>query len=375
MLSTSRHEILPSTFGLPSNIARLLWMLVILISAWLRCFHSSAALHKQVCLAQSASNSIRVKIKITKMKLSTICLVGFASATEKKVPPRHPLQRLNRLVEFTSEILNSGAFNNKSVRWIENWELKFARNAARMEQNFSRGNQRCGFYDENLPHGGPSDDRKKRDVEFDRYDRVNPCRGTKQLITGFTKWSERYISSCSGQKNHKHQATRMEKWAGIMNKGKRVEVESYLWLIQYDKIFDQCYQFKPVTALQCDSYTFVLPSNWYQLASEKMFEVGHSFQVSALCNPNYIIYDSYLSQNFNCDDIKSHNGCNFPVGGLFYSSKWNTNGHLETFLQCPQCGCGSEGAANLNDLYAAELEGSRTVWVDANSMFNFTINT
>ena len=77
------------------------------------------------------------------MKLSTICLAGLASAQEKKVPPRHPLQRLNRLVEFTSEILNSGAFNNKPERWINMWEEKFANNAERMEKNFKRGNQRC----------------------------------------------------------------------------------------------------------------------------------------------------------------------------------------------------------------------------------------
>ena len=162
------------------------------------------------------------------MKLSTICLAGLASAQEKKVPPRHPLQRLNRLVEFTSEILNSGAFNNNSEKWITRWERKFSKNAGRMEKNFIRGNQRCGFYDENLlPHGGPSDDRKRRDAEFDRYDRVNPCKGMKQLITGFTKWSERYISSCSGQKNYQHQANRMQKWGDIMNTGKRVEINSY----------------------------------------------------------------------------------------------------------------------------------------------------
>ena len=126
-------------------------MLVNFIAARLRCFHSSAAIYKQGCLPQSVSNSIRVKNQNLKtMKLSTICLAGLASATEKKVPPRHPLQRLNRLVQFTSEILNSGAFNNKSVRWIEMWERKFAFNARRMERNFSRGNQRCGFYDENL---------------------------------------------------------------------------------------------------------------------------------------------------------------------------------------------------------------------------------
>ena len=84
------------------------------------------------------------------MKLSTISLIGLASANEKKVPPRHPLQRLNRLVEFSSEILNSGAFNNKSIKWINRWELKFANNGDRMKVNFQRGNQRCGFYDENL---------------------------------------------------------------------------------------------------------------------------------------------------------------------------------------------------------------------------------
>ena len=160
------------------------------------------------------------------MKLSTICLAGLASATEKKVPPRHPLQRLNRLVEFTSEILNSGAFNNKSEKWIQMWVTKFANNAERMEKNFSRGSQRCGFYDENqLPHGGPSDDRERRDAEFDRYDREDPCTGMKQIITGFSKWSDRYISSCSGQKNHQHQAKRMQKWSDILNKGERVEIE------------------------------------------------------------------------------------------------------------------------------------------------------
>ena len=159
------------------------------------------------------------------MKLSTICLAGLASATEKKVPPRHPLQRLSRLVEFSSEILNSGAFNNKSKKWITKWENKFANNAKRMEDNFTRGNQRCGFYDEHqLPHGGPSDDRERRDAEFDRYDRVNPCKGMKQIITGFSKWSERYISSCSGQQNFQYQAKRMEKWSGILNEGKTAAV-------------------------------------------------------------------------------------------------------------------------------------------------------
>ena len=48
------------------------------------------------------------------MKVSAVLLAGLVSADERKVPPRHPLQRLNRLVEFTEEILDSGHFNNMS---------------------------------------------------------------------------------------------------------------------------------------------------------------------------------------------------------------------------------------------------------------------
>ena len=50
------------------------------------------------------------------MKLSTVILAGSVSADEKKSPPRHPIKRLNRLVDFTDEIVNSGAFNGKSEK-------------------------------------------------------------------------------------------------------------------------------------------------------------------------------------------------------------------------------------------------------------------
>ena len=145
------------------------------------------------------------------MKFSPAILVAVASAQdEKKVPPRHPLQRLNRLVEFTEEIMTDWfSFLPSQQAWID----KFATNAERMERNFNRGNQRCGFYDENnLPHGGPSDDRKRRDVDVDRYDRDDPSVGVKQLTTGFSKWAQRYLSACSGQKNFKYQVDRMAKW-------------------------------------------------------------------------------------------------------------------------------------------------------------------
>ena len=85
-----------------------------------------------------------------------------------------------------------------------------------MERNFSRGNQRCGYYNEDqLPHGGPADRRRREldsDSIWDRYDREDPAVGTKQITTGFRKWAERYLSQCSGQKNFNFQVNRMGRW-------------------------------------------------------------------------------------------------------------------------------------------------------------------
>ena len=105
-------------------------------------------------------------------------------------------------------------------------------------------------------------------------------------------------------------------------------------------------------------------------------EAGDSIQVSESCNPNFIHY-FFLEPDikYNCDEIMNMGLCGTTVLNLIHYSQWNTDGHLETFLQCPQCGCGSEGAANLNDLYAAELDGSRKVSDVANTMFQNLIET
>merc|ERR1712050_84482 len=157
--------------------------------------------------------SIRVlEKKSQKMKFSAAVLatVAVAQDGDRKVPPRHPLQRLSRLVEFSEELLTDW------YGWLPSqqaWKDKFAANAERMQRNFERGNQRCGFYDEDqLPHGGPSDDRKRREADVDRYDREDPSVGIKQLTTGFSKWAQRYLSQCSGQKNFQYQVKRMAKW-------------------------------------------------------------------------------------------------------------------------------------------------------------------
>ena len=82
------------------------------------------------------------------MKLSTFLLAGFVSANTDKYPPSHPVRRLDRVIQFSGEILESGAFNNKSEKWINKWKNHFRMNISRMRYSFGRGFQRCGFYDE-----------------------------------------------------------------------------------------------------------------------------------------------------------------------------------------------------------------------------------
>merc|ERR1712003_538222 len=77
--------------------------------------------------------SIRVLEKKQKMKFSAAVLatVAVAQDGDRKVPPRHPLQRLNRLVEFSAELLNDWyTFLPSQASWIG----KFERNAERMER-------------------------------------------------------------------------------------------------------------------------------------------------------------------------------------------------------------------------------------------------
>ena len=148
------------------------------------------------------------------MKFSGAVLFALASADDKKVPPRHPLQRLERLTQFTDEILDAWF---QFLPSKDAWKAKFHNNAERMETNFSRGNQRCGHYDENqLPHGGPAERKRRADDDVFRYDREDPATGTKQITTGFRKWAERYISACHGQRVYEHQVNRMNKWNTVL---------------------------------------------------------------------------------------------------------------------------------------------------------------
>ena len=119
-----------------------------------------------------------------------------------------------------------------------------------------------------------------------------------------------------------------------------------------------------------NSYTFVIleerfeifgsEGKWFSLFPQpKVLEPGQSLTFSGSCNPNFELY--YRNMRYSCESVvKSPLLCTTVPMLVAWAIK-NTNGHLETYIQCPQCGCGSDGAANLNDLYAAEQSGSRKV--------------
>jgi hypothetical protein len=159
------------------------------------------------------------------MKLTTVSLIPvFISALdvgEKKVPPRHPRQRLKTLLRFGKEWLADNfvtAANNEKTKRFGNrlrdrYTKRFDNWTARMQVASMK---ECFFFDpENLPHGGRNrrDDEQDYDYEDDtgdllRYDKDDPIRGLKQIMTGYRKWSTRYISECPGERNEKNHSTR-----------------------------------------------------------------------------------------------------------------------------------------------------------------------
>ena len=101
-------------------------------------------------------------------------------------------------------------------------------------------------------------------------------------------------------------------------------------------------------ALECeeseDTYTFVIPDSFVDFVD---FLGGVSLEISSQCNADFV--DS------NGDTCASYSAfCN--AGGsaeflLYYGVK-DADGVLETGLNCPECGCGADGAENLYDWLA-----------------------
>ena len=74
--------------------------------------------------------------------------------------------------------------------------------------------ERCGMIDDET--------NEKIDVE---YDISKPCHAIDELMKGYMKWVDRYISLCNGQENKSHQEIRLEKWNSMLDIGKRLNLK------------------------------------------------------------------------------------------------------------------------------------------------------
>lgn len=167
------------------------------------------------------------------MRISTVTLFGLALSDKPKAPPRHPKYRLRTLIKFGKEWVRANLWYDcdddskaciKSWKWNDRFTTRFDKWGAKLTNTLTKD---CFYYDPNNPTGHGGRDRREDEDEDDyatddydytakaddliRYDRNNPMRGIKQIMTGFRKWSTRYISECAGQVSHKYHASRADK--------------------------------------------------------------------------------------------------------------------------------------------------------------------
>ena len=105
------------------------------------------------------------------------------------------------------------------------------------------------------------------------------------------------------------------------------------------------------------SYTLVIPNEIYlELKKYDRFAKlsSRTIEISNSCNPNYITSGR---GKLTCLNVFERGQCDADLLGNLRGGIQNTNGHWETRLHCPECGCGTIGALDLNDI--AEKEGWR----------------
>lgn len=209
------------------------------------------------------------------MKLALATLASVAVASEKKVPPRHPEQRLNKLRIFYNNFARDVIVPNKNQRVADRFTDRMNNFMNTMQAAFNRDN--CGYYDSSSKHGGPDPEpnvnfkgkeRNRREtpvddenyVDFDEadarefcddfaennklfccgvdkdayapcgtrsgskgaktaYDRLstNPQLKWKQITTGTRKWAQRYINNCGGQRKQNLATKRCRRLFSVWN--------------------------------------------------------------------------------------------------------------------------------------------------------------
>ena len=93
--------------------------------------------------------------------------VSALAEQEKKVPPRTPLQRLDTLQRFANLWIETWININqnrpgRATRMTDRVNLM----TSKLEEKYAH----CGFFDPNVPNGGPRPVRKRRSDDLDIFD-------------------------------------------------------------------------------------------------------------------------------------------------------------------------------------------------------------
>ena len=142
------------------------------------------------------------------MKFLTIFLAGITSAADSDDPAISTLLYLEKISAeiIYSESIDEHLENISKDRWTWRWGNKFRDNNSRMLKSLTR----CGT----------TNVEGEDEIEI-KYDTSNPCKAIDELINGYSKWVDRYIAACRGQKKNSHQKRRLERWNNSLDKGKR----------------------------------------------------------------------------------------------------------------------------------------------------------
>jgi len=115
------------------------------------------------------------------MKFSKVILAGSTSAAETDDTA---ISTLKYLEEVSLKIVSSEFINQRSG-WKQRWSRRMKKNNDRMRNSF----EKCGT------------DHDERDDEiYFKYKTGDSCMAIKELMSGYSEWVERYISSCNGQR-------------------------------------------------------------------------------------------------------------------------------------------------------------------------------
>ena len=112
-------------------------------------------------------------------------------------------------------------------------------------------------------------------------------------------------------------------------------------------------------ASQSDFGTYTLPidrsffreDTYFGTTIWNDFKWGTEMEFSLKCNPDFIASEIAFSPGATCETFGKY--CkSFEHDFHLLQATRNSNGIWETLLQCPQCGCGEDGAAKLvNPMY------------------------